>query len=154
MRLFRFCLYFHLSVSTSIRSLLRLSLFGLVLSLHGKYIFQSPIKLLLDSPTPIFPYSGIREGGRLNEATSLLGFNTFCVSCSTLLTLNNLLFNTKYFNTTPFQQFFKKITSIISYSTPLSFNNFTFQSLTLNNLEFNNLIYKKKRKRSVFFCRI
>ena len=74
-----------------------------------------------------------------------LKLNTFCASHSTLLTLNNLVFNNNEFNTTSIQHYFNsttlhfnKFSSTISHSTPLTFNNLTFNNLTFNNLTFNN----------------
>ena len=68
-----------------------------------------------------------------------LKFNTCCASHSTLLTLNNLVFNNNEFNTTSIQHYFNsttlhfnKFSSTISHSTPLTFNNLTFNNLILN----------------------
>ena len=73
-----------------------------------------------------------------------LKLNTFCASHSTLLTLNNLVFNNNEFNTTSIQHYFNsttlhfnKFSSTISHSTPLTLNNLTFNNLTFNNLILN-----------------
>ena len=80
---------------------------------------------------------------RLYLVSTPLKLNTFCASHSTLLTLNNLLFNNNEVTTTSIQQnfnsttlHFNKFSSTISNSTPLTFNNLTFNNLTFHNLMF------------------
>ena len=73
-----------------------------------------------------------------------LKLKTLCASQSTLLTLNNLVFNINEFNTISIPHYFNsttlhfnKFSSTISHLTPLTFNNLTF-----NNHTFNNIILK------------
>ena len=74
-----------------------------------------------------------------------LKLNTFCASHSTLLTLNNLVFNNNEFNTTSIQHYFNsttlhfnKFSSTISYSTPLTFNNLTFNTTYIQQSHFQH----------------
>ena len=74
-----------------------------------------------------------------------LKLNTFCPSHSTLLTLNNLVFNNNEFNTTSIQHYFtsttlhfNKFSSTNSYSTPLTFNNLTFNTTYIQQSHFQH----------------
>ena len=74
-----------------------------------------------------------------------LKLNTFCPSHSTLLTLNNLVFNNNEFNTTSIQHYFNsttlhfnKFSSTISHSTPLIFNNLTFNTTYIQQSHFQH----------------
>ena len=77
--------------------------------------------------------------------STTLKLNTFCASHSTLLTLNNLVFNNNEFNTTSIQHYFNsttlhfnKFSSTNSYSTPLTFNNLTFNTTYIQQSHFQH----------------